>query len=1025
MKLSSATYALTCAASLVAGQAQWPVHNNTLNSVVEWDHYSFIINGQRLFIWSGEVHYWRIPVPELWIDILQKVKAAGFNTVSFYGNWGYHSASEGSLDFETGAHNFEKLLEISKAIGLYVLFRPGPYVNAETNAGGLPGWVTTGAYGTLRNDDTRFTEAWTPYLKKYSEIVAKHQVTNGGNVFIYQIENEYGNQWINVTAKTPNDPAIAYMELLQKCARDAGIDIPLVHNNPNVNTKSWSKDYGAGVGGNVDVYGLDSYPSCWSCDVTECTGTNGNVPDFSLFGYQSNFQEVAPTQPSFLAEFQGGSYNPWGGPEGGCVNTTGPDWVNVYYRHNVAQKVSAINVYMSFGGTNCYDYSAPISESRTIRPKYHETKLFAQFLRVARDLTKVNLIRNSKLYASDPAIFTSELRNPDTNAGFYVTVHFSSPSRDLTPFKLTVATTMGNLTIPMYAESIVLNGRESKIVVTDFALGKQKLVYSTAEVLTVSTQDETPLLFLWLPASESGEFWLSGVRSASLLKEDGCSNFQVNERSGGLVISYKQLQGTCVVKFDNGYRVVLIDRSAAYGTWFPSTSSDPFTPEDSTVIVLGPYLVRSAAISGEVLELEGDWTGSTSIEVFAASAISRVSFNGESVEVSRTGYGSLVGTLGTSIHTIESIRAGLPALTGWEVADGFPERLAEYDDSKWTVANHTSTENPTKPATYPVLWADDYGYHYGALIYRGHFPSPSNTTTTTTTTITGVNISVIAGINSGWSAFLNGVHVGSWPGSREITQSSLALSFANATLQANNVLTLLIDNMGHDLTSGATNPRGIASATLLPTETAALFTEWKIAGAAGGTSNIDPIRGPYNEGGLHGERLGWHLPNLPASSFPVTSSNSSAGSSSTTSLRLPSKAGLTFHRTTIPLTLPPNLDISLSLRLSSSSSPSSPLPPLRATLYINGYQFGKYIPHIGNQVSFPVFPGILDYSGGPNTLAVNVWVMADAEAEGGDEGLELRIDWDVVAVVESRVLAEVVAGTDYLRPGWEDRSAYY
>ncbi|KAI9049599.1 hypothetical protein LZ554_006625 [Drepanopeziza brunnea f. sp. 'monogermtubi'] len=532
-----------------------------------------------------------------------------------------------------------------------------------------------------------------------------------------------------------------------------------------------------------------------------------------------------------------------------------------------------------------YDYSAPISESRTIGPKYHETKLFAQFLRVARDLTKVNLVRNSILYASNPAILTSELRNPDTNAGFYVTVHASSPSRDLTPFKLSVATTMGNLTIPMYAESIVLNGRESKIVVTDFALGEQKLVYSTAEVLTVSTQDETRLLFLWLPASESGEFWLSGVHSASLLKENGCSHFRVNERSAGLVISYTQLQGTCVVKFDNGYRVVLIDRSAAYGTWFPSTSSDPFTPEDSTVIVHGPYLVRSAAISGELLELEGDWTGSTSVEVFAASAVSRVSFNGKSVEVSRTGYGSLVGTLGTSIHTIESIRAGLPALTGWEVADGFPERLAEYDDSKWTVANHTSTPNPTKPATYPVLWADDYGYHYGALIYRGHFPSPSNTTTTT---ITGANISVIAGVNSGWSAFLNGVHVGSWPGSSEITQSSLSLSFANATLQANNVLTLLIDNMGHDQTSGATNPRGIASATLLgtATQTAPLFTEWKIAGAAGGSSNIDPIRGPYNEG-------------------------------------------------------------------------------------------------------------------------------------------ELRIDWDVAGVVESRVLAEVVAGTDYLRPGWEDRSAYY
>lgn len=53
---------------------QWPLHDNGLNEAVQWDHYSLIVNGQRLFMWSGEIHYWRLPVPELWIDVLQKVK---------------------------------------------------------------------------------------------------------------------------------------------------------------------------------------------------------------------------------------------------------------------------------------------------------------------------------------------------------------------------------------------------------------------------------------------------------------------------------------------------------------------------------------------------------------------------------------------------------------------------------------------------------------------------------------------------------------------------------------------------------------------------------------------------------------------------------------------------------------------------------------------------------------------------------------------------------------------------------------
>lgn len=88
-------------------------------------------------------------------------------------------------------------------------------MNAETNAGGLPGWLTTGEYGTLRNNDSRYTDAWKPYMEKMSEAVLPHSVTNGGNVILYQLENEYGNQWIGREAKTPNNTGIHYMELLE------------------------------------------------------------------------------------------------------------------------------------------------------------------------------------------------------------------------------------------------------------------------------------------------------------------------------------------------------------------------------------------------------------------------------------------------------------------------------------------------------------------------------------------------------------------------------------------------------------------------------------------------------------------------------------------------------------------------------------------------------------------------------------------------------------------------------------------
>ena len=100
-------------------------------------------------------------------------------------------------------------------------------------------------------------------------------MTKGGNALVYQIENEYGEQWKDAKKKIPDDAAGKYMQALEDSARANGIEIPLIHNDPNMNTKSWSKDYGPGAVGNVDVAGLDSYPSCWSCNLEECTGTNG------------------------------------------------------------------------------------------------------------------------------------------------------------------------------------------------------------------------------------------------------------------------------------------------------------------------------------------------------------------------------------------------------------------------------------------------------------------------------------------------------------------------------------------------------------------------------------------------------------------------------------------------------------------------------------------------------------------------------------------------------------------------------
>src|ERR1700761_6789554 len=118
-------------------------------------------------------------------------------------------------------------------------------------------------------------------------------------------------------------------------------------------TWNQSSEFAPGALGNADLSGVDSYPSCWTCDLSQCASTNGPSVPYEVVDYYSYFESFPnTTQPNFLPEFQGGSFNPWGGPQGGCPADIGPDFANLFYRHNIAERVTSFNLYMMYGGTN-------------------------------------------------------------------------------------------------------------------------------------------------------------------------------------------------------------------------------------------------------------------------------------------------------------------------------------------------------------------------------------------------------------------------------------------------------------------------------------------------------------------------------------------------------------------------------------------------------------------------------------------------------------------------------------------------
>lgn len=130
---------------------------------------------------SGEFHTFRLPVPSLWLDILQKAKAAGLNAISVYIHWGLLNPAPGVIDFGS-FRALQPLFDAAMAAGVWVVLRPGPYINAETTAGGIAHWVTSKVEGKLRTNATDFHAAWQDYVQGVITQTVPNQISEGGPV---------------------------------------------------------------------------------------------------------------------------------------------------------------------------------------------------------------------------------------------------------------------------------------------------------------------------------------------------------------------------------------------------------------------------------------------------------------------------------------------------------------------------------------------------------------------------------------------------------------------------------------------------------------------------------------------------------------------------------------------------------------------------------------------------------------------------------------------------------------------------
>lgn len=308
---------------------------------------TFLLNGKPFIVKAAEVHYPRIPRP-YWEQRIQMCKSLGMNTVCIYIFWNIHEQKEGVFDF-TDNNDVAEFCRIAQKNGMYVIVRPGPYVCAEWEMGGLPWWLLKKKDIRLREQDPYFMERVKIFEKKVGEQLSPLTIQNGGPIIMVQVENEYGSYGEDK----------AYVSEIRDIVKASGFDKVALFQC------DWSS--------NFEKNGLDDM--IWTMNF----GTGANIDD-----QFKRLKQLRPNSPLMCSEFWSGWFDKWGGKHETRSAKDMVDGIRQMLERNIS-----FSLYMTHGGTSfghwaganspgfspdvtSYDYDAPINEYGQATPKYYE-----------------------------------------------------------------------------------------------------------------------------------------------------------------------------------------------------------------------------------------------------------------------------------------------------------------------------------------------------------------------------------------------------------------------------------------------------------------------------------------------------------------------------------------------------------------------------------------------------------------------------------------------------------------------------
>jgi len=560
---------------------------------IRWDRQTFTINGNDLILIGGSMHYFRIPEAE-WEKSFRTMEADGFNIVDTYIPWFVHEPEENKFKFD----DLQEFLDLARKHNLYVVARPGPYINSETDQGGFPRWLS--GKGINFRSDGEASRRWTKHwYDAVMPLLARNQISHGGSVLMVQLENEYGHpQYIS------EDEKKRYTRFLIETASSYGFTIPFMGNDMQFaqdrKDPVLSKLYGT-----VDAY-FDTYK-----DLAQMLEKQRQLNlDTPLGSAEFNLADPAATVRTMLG--------------------LGTDYLDMYLFRGGSQFALAAKGYESAS----YEAGAPIAEGGFLLPPYNAVKATAMLLRHYGVLMARSEPAPQPAIVDDPEVWITQ-RNHRRQGFLFVRSDVRGVSertlalKSLSAQKITYHDpASGELRVIPQSTTMLLRGEQSRLMVLNLPVTDEtQVVYSTADLLGRYASSEKTWLVFYGDPGEQGEVALSLRKKPEQLPAEAIWNDIRHEAIFRLQFG----DADQVISVDKEISILCVSRNRAYRAKEVSIGNQP-------ALMISNADEVDAEVSGDAVDFQlGLRHSPGSFTILAPRRLVRAVVDGQQVEANISG----------------------------------------------------------------------------------------------------------------------------------------------------------------------------------------------------------------------------------------------------------------------------------------------------------------------------------------------------------------------------------------------------